>query len=184
MLSIVPRHRAVVLSLFECRGNRSEALRRNGYCKNAPDRNLNAQASRFFSDPKIKRAIRETADSYIDSSEAGVVMAVEQIMHSEGNKPADRLRAAEMMWSRSNPIVSKHEVAVEHSFERRHDAALEDLRILKNLGVPREKLIESFGYSGLPMLEKLLAERDGVKLIEAQATEAVVVEQPASREAR
>jgi hypothetical protein len=50
------------------------------------------------------------------------------------------------------------------------DAAIEDLRRLKMLGVPREQLIETFGYSGLDRYEKLLAERQP-KLIEATAAE-------------
>jgi hypothetical protein len=57
------------------------------------------------------------------------------------------------------------EVVVNHT-----DAALEDLRRLKSLGVPREQLIETFGYSGLDRYERLLAERQP-KLIEATATE-------------
>jgi hypothetical protein len=36
---------------------------------------------------------------------------------------------------------------------------VEDLQRLKSLGVPREQLLETFGYSGLDRYEKLLAER-------------------------
>jgi hypothetical protein len=46
------------------------------------------------------------------------------------------------------------EVVVNHT-----DAAVEDLQRLKSLGVPREQLLETFGYSGLDRYEKLLAER-------------------------
>lgn len=51
------------------------------------------------------------------------------------------------------------EVIVNHT-----DAALEDLRRLKALGVPREQLIETFGHSGLPRYEAMLASR--AKVIE------------------
>lgn len=51
------------------------------------------------------------------------------------------------------------EVRVNHT-----DAAVEDLRQLLALGVSREKLIETFGHSGLERYEKLLAER--AKVIE------------------
>jgi hypothetical protein len=47
------------------------------------------------------------------------------------------------------------EVVVSHT-----DAALEDLRRLKQLGVPHDELIKTFGHSGLGRYEKLLAERD------------------------
>lgn len=47
------------------------------------------------------------------------------------------------------------EVQVNHT-----DAALNDLRALLALCVPREKLIEIFGFSGLSRYEKMLAEAD------------------------
>jgi phage terminase small subunit len=47
------------------------------------------------------------------------------------------------------------EVAVSHT-----DAALDDLRRLKTLGLSRDRLLEIFGYSGLDRYERLLAERD------------------------
>jgi hypothetical protein len=47
------------------------------------------------------------------------------------------------------------EVQVSHT-----DAAIEDLRRLKALGVPRERLLEVFGFSGLGRYEAMLAERD------------------------
>lgn len=52
------------------------------------------------------------------------------------------------------------EVTVNHT-----DQALADLRTLMELRVPREKLIELFGFSGLARYEKMLAEQ-GPKLIE------------------
>ena len=56
------------------------------------------------------------------------------------------------------------EVTVNHT-----DAALDDLKRLMDLGVPREKLIETFGFSGLTRYEKMLAKREG-RLIEGEAT--------------
>jgi hypothetical protein len=44
------------------------------------------------------------------------------------------------------------EVQVNHT-----DAALEDLRRMLALGVPREKLVEVFGFSGLSRYEKMLS---------------------------
>lgn len=53
-------------------------------------------------------------------------------------------------------------VTVNHT-----DAAIEDLRILKAMGVAREKLVETFGYSGLERYERMLAEKQP-KLIEGE----------------
>jgi hypothetical protein len=57
------------------------------------------------------------------------------------------------------------EVQVNHT-----EAAVDDLRRLKALGVPREKLIEVFGYSGLDRYEAMLSSR--AKVIEHQPSEA------------
>ena len=60
------------------------------------------------------------------------------------------------------------EVTLNHT-----DAALEQLRALRDLGVPQEKLVEIFGYSGLTRYEKMLEEkvRREPKQIEGTATE-------------
>lgn len=58
------------------------------------------------------------------------------------------------------------EVTVNHT-----DTAIEQLRILKELGVSREKLIEMFGFSGLGRYEKMLegiTPRDTIKVIEGK----------------
>lgn len=57
------------------------------------------------------------------------------------------------------------ELTVNHT-----DNALNDLRALVDLGVPREKLVEMFGFSGLSRYEKMLAETDrqAPKLIEGE----------------
>lgn len=44
------------------------------------------------------------------------------------------------------------------------DAALNDLRTLIKLCVPREKLVEIFGFSGLSRYEQMLAEQDARRL--------------------
>jgi hypothetical protein len=59
------------------------------------------------------------------------------------------------------------------------DAALDDLRALKALMVPREKLVEVFGFSGLDRYEKMLAvadQRAGV----SRETSGPVIEHEAS----
>lgn len=54
------------------------------------------------------------------------------------------------------------QVSVNHT-----DDALETLRTLQQLGVPREKLIETFGHSGLSRYEKLLAASEAAKVVPA-----------------
>lgn len=52
-------------------------------------------------------------------------------------------------------VTMSGQVTVSHT-----DQALEDLRALRAIGMPREKLIEAFGHSGLERYEKLLAIAD------------------------
>lgn len=62
------------------------------------------------------------------------------------------------------------EVTVNHT-----DAAVDDLKRLLLLGVPREKLVETFGFSGLSRFEKMLAEREGRALPAPKVIEGEVV---------
>lgn len=59
-------------------------------------------------------------------------------------------------------VTVSGEVTVNHT-----DEAIGQLRALKELGVPREKLEEIFGFSGLSRYEKMLGEADR-KLLVAQ----------------
>jgi len=61
-------------------------------------------------------------------------------------------------------VAVSGEVLVSHT-----EQAVESLRILKDLGVSREKLEEMYGYSGLERYEGLLAKRaGGMKQIEGE----------------
>lgn len=62
-------------------------------------------------------------------------------------------------------VTVSGEVTLNHT-----DAAVDDLRKLRALGVPREKLEEIFGHSGLGRYEKMLdeADRKSGRLIEGR----------------
>jgi hypothetical protein len=62
------------------------------------------------------------------------------------------------------------EVTVNHT-----EAALADLRILKEMGASQEKLIEAFGFSGLSRLERMLAEVERRRAISGPVIEGEVV---------
>lgn len=81
----------------------------------------------------------------------------------------DHVKGLAMALARTFPEKTISEVNIHGEVSVNHtDAALEQLRILKGLGVPREKLLEAFGHSGLGRYEKMLAELDvrSPKLIE------------------
>jgi IS5 family transposase len=60
----------------------------------------------------------------------------------------DHVRGIDMLLSRTDVVETRatvhHHVEVDHNTE-----AIEQLRMMKRLGVAHEKLIEMFGYSGL-----------------------------------
>jgi len=64
------------------------------------------------------------------------------------------------------------DVNVSGTVELNHtDAALRDLEIMQQLGIPEARLIETFGWSGLGMYRKMLSEKDrkAGRLIEVEA---------------
>ena len=81
----------------------------------------------------------------------------------------DHFKAVTAVLSR---IGFGEKVLVDHrhsgTIELNHtDAALEALAYLRSMAVPREKLVEQFGHSGLARYEKMLQERDSkMKVIE------------------
>jgi phage terminase small subunit len=86
----------------------------------------------------------------------------------------DHRKAIEMVLERVAPV--RTQVDVNHSGEvtlNRTDSALEDLARYIELEVPRAKLKQIFGYSGLERYERMLAERDGKrpKIIEHRGEE-------------
>jgi phage terminase small subunit len=80
----------------------------------------------------------------------------------ENDKHPDHHKAVQSTLSRLGlsertavDVTMGGEVTVNHT-----DAAVNDLRTLLALQVPREKLIELFGFSGLERYEKMLADAD------------------------
>jgi hypothetical protein len=173
MMALIPRHRECVLELFRTKGNRSQALKNCGYCVGSSDHNLWAQASRFFGRADVKAAMREVCNAWVDSAEPGVIAAVEELLHSEKVKPGDKLKAAALLWDRSNPVTIRSEMSVEHRVDDRYADTLAHLRYLLSLRTPHEGLVSAFGFSGLGRYMKMIEEqdrRDG-KVIEATVAE-------------
>ena len=95
---------------------------------------------------------------------------MEQLLDDPKHPKHDK--AIEMALSRSGHGDRSHvDVNVTGTVTVNHtDSAIEDLRRLKALGAPREKLVEVFGYTGLDRYEKMLASQDA-KVIEHHADE-------------
>lgn len=91
--------------------------------------------------------------------------AVDQILDNQFHR--DRARVALAVLERSDPTVTRHEVDISVKVDH-HADTLNELRSLLALQVPREKLEELFGYSGLPLLMKQLAAQDAKQPIDVE----------------
>jgi hypothetical protein len=110
----------------------------------------------------IDAAIQALTTKYLFSLAPKAAMALERLLDNPKHPKHDR--AIDMVLNRSGhgetskvDVSLSGNVAVSHS-----DAAVSDLRRLKALGLPRDRLLEVFGFSGLDRYERMLALTDQV----------------------
>jgi hypothetical protein len=168
------RHRAFVCALYEVprgQGANVMAAKMAGFGTSTTGaRSWTAIGCRLAHDEKILMAIHEEDQRRIRSSAPRAIRALTNLVEDPEHK--DHARAVAMILDRVHPAETRHTVAVHHHVD--HDAeAVNQLRMLKSLDVPRAKLEEMFGFSGLSHYERLLELGDQKKpqLIEATATE-------------
>lgn len=128
------------------------------------------RASGLLQRDDIQDAIKALTGKYLFSLAPKAVLRLGQIL--DNPKHGKHTKAIEMVLDRTGyEAKTGVEVNVSGSVTVNHtDEALADLRRLRDMGVPREKLLETFGFSGLSRYEKMLAEQDG-KTIEHRAGE-------------
>lgn len=119
----------------------------------------------------IQAAIDALIGKYLFSLAPKAVLRLEQLL--DDPKHPSHTKAIEMALSRSghgekSSVDVNVKVAIDHVAE-----AVEHLRILKGLGVPRAELEQTFRFSGLGRYERLLEERGArqLKQIDVTATE-------------
>jgi hypothetical protein len=154
MRALSVRHRQAVIELFNTGGNRTEALRRCGY-GGKPD-NLNSHASKFFSDRRVRAAIREECLARLEYLEPEILEAVRTIANNTKIKPADRLRALGLLWDRSRPVESKHKIEVEHHVTN-DERDVQHYLAMKKIGAPPDAFLRRFGANGMARVEALVA---------------------------
>jgi phage terminase small subunit len=167
MRSLNPRWQRAVQALFTTGGNRTAALRLAGYkCKR---KSMHVLASRMFGDARMRAAIREEMTRLIDTVEPEVFSIVIGIARSKREKAMDRLRASEMLWARSNPVVNRHRIEVEHHLSN-DERDVQHYRALKKIGAAQEAFVARFGPHGIARVEALiLAEENKRREIESGA---------------
>jgi hypothetical protein len=168
------KHRAFCLALYELprgKGAQVNAARMAGFgtSKSSPA-SMYVIASNLAHDQRILAALHEEDQRRIRASAPRAISALMNLIETPEHK--DHARAIGMVMDRVHPAETRHTVEVHHHVD--HDAeAVAHLRMLKELDVPRAKLEEVFGFSGLSRYEQLLelADSKAPKVIEGTATE-------------
>jgi phage terminase small subunit len=170
------RHRAFVRALYQVKpghGANVKAAKLAGWgCPSSSAQSMATIASRLAHDERVLEAIREEDEKRIRSSAPRAISALSRLV--ENPKHKDHARGIAMVLDRVHPAETRHLVDVHHHAVDHSAEAVAQLRMLKSLDVPRSKLEEVFGFSGLPRYERLLEIEDAKKsprLIEGIAVE-------------
>src|SRR5262249_54689681 len=175
MEALSAKEQAFVRALFLPGTTAADAAAIAGY--GAPDgsttrKNYARIAFRLKSRASIVRAIVEESARTVKSLGPEALQGMREILADKKNK--DRGKMIRFIVEKIDPalMLHQHQHRHEHNIKIDHEAeAIKILRWMRDeLGVPREKLIEHFGHSGLGRYEKMLAEQ-GPKLIEASPAE-------------
>jgi hypothetical protein len=157
-------------------GALTRAARAAGFGKNSTPTNLAKLAWRLSHDERIIAAVAEESRKVIRLGHPEAVAAVLNLVRNP--KHRDHMRAVDAVLSRADPIEShsRHNIEVVHRTVDPDREGLEELRALRQLGTPREKLLDLFGHNGLDRLEELDAAEtsrraDSAKLIEGKVIE-------------
>jgi phage terminase small subunit len=147
-----------LMSLPPKPGSRTQAAKLAGYGQHSTPRAIADIARKLLHSQRVIDLITEVTRKQIRSSAPEALAAVREIIGDPAHR--DRLKAAETVLERIEPVRQRLDVNVKHEVVNREQEAVEYLRKLKQLGVSREKLEAELGYSDLPRYERLLALED------------------------
>ncbi len=106
-------------------------------------------------DPRTQAAIAEETQKRIRTSSPAALGALLNLVADQNHK--DHARAIAAILDRTNPIETHHNVAVTHTHVSQDASDIAELRAMRSIGAPRDKLIELFGTNGLERIEALEA---------------------------
>lgn len=161
-----PRWQRAVIALFATNGDRTKALRLAGYV--AKPRSMKVMAHRIFADDRVRAAIRETVGVNLDIAEPEMLGTTLSILRNVGEKASDRLSAIRMIWDRTNPVINKHKLDIEHHVTS-DERDIAHYTALKKLGAPPEAFTARFGVHGIARVEALILAEEA-KRHEIEAT--------------
>jgi phage terminase small subunit len=176
MAALNPRQKLFVRALFEAPrkfGAAAFAARAAGYgTPTSTPQVISALSSRLCASPPIQEAIQEESRKYVTTLGPMAVRALKHLLGTPAHR--DHGRALGLTMERIAPAQSTHTVNVTHHVVDHTAEAVAQLRMLKNLDVPRSRLEEVFGFSGLARYEEMLEIEEAKKsprLIEGTAVE-------------
>jgi hypothetical protein len=151
------------------RGAQTDAARSAGFGKpTSNDNYFQRQAHKLMADVRIQRAILAEARKMLRGAAPEAVNALLNVIRDP--KHRDHMKGVDLLLSRTD-VVETHSTVTHHVEIDHHREALDQLALMKRLGVSHDRLIEMFGYSGLGRYEAMLAERDKPKRVSGPAPE-------------
>ena len=167
MSALTEKQRRFVWAYFLTGGEGAEAARQAGYSDTGEAAKV--RACTLLQQDTILQAMHEVAWKSLRGLTLLATVKLERLLRKD-----DSPDQAKAIFGVLNRTGLGEKMLVEHhhtgSIELNHtDAALEALAYLKSMAVPREKLVEQFGHSGLERYERMLEERDakrGMKVVE------------------
>ena len=156
----------------------TRAYRKAGYGKTSKAATLSKEAHHLSRDERIIAAVAEELKKFLRLGHGEAVAALYNVIRNPSHR--DHMRGVAALLDRCDPIVSKHSIDVTHRTEDPDRAALEELKALRKLGTPREKLLELYGPNGLDRLEILEVAETAQRAAQAKVIEGKVIEHEAS----
>ena len=151
-------------------GAQAAAARQAGFgtAKTTP-RSMAHIAWRLMRDERMIAAVAEETRKYVRAIAPEAAKAVHNGVRDPSHK--DHARFVAMTLDRADPIESRQQIEVTHKIIDPDTEALEELRALRALHTPHEKMLEVFGCNGLDRLLALEAadqvrRADAAKLID------------------
>lgn len=159
-------------------GALTRACRASGFGKKSTPTNLAKLAWRMSRDDRFIAAVAEQSRKVLRIGHPEAVSAVLALVRNPSHR--DHMRAVDAVLSRADPIEShsRHNIEVVHRTVDPDQEALEELRALRHLGTPREKLLTLFGHNGLDRIEALEAADNARRADVAKVIEGKVIDQP------
>jgi len=157
-------------------GALTAACRAAGFGRRSTPTNLAKLAWRMSHDARFIAAVAEETRKVV---RVGAPEAANALLNMVRN-PDQRshCQATLALLDRTDPVIgrSHHSVDVVHKIIDPDPAALEELRALRALNTPRDKLLEIYGHNGLDRIEALEAAENSrramtAKLINGRAIE-------------